>query len=223
MAHFIFMLTKNDQTVAQARKVYQSIRNTPIQFVGFKDIGLPFEELMLLAQEIRRDGRKIMLEVVSSTRESELRSVEAAARMGVDYLLGGRHAQDAIRILQGTQIQYFPFAGHTIGHPTQLIGSMEEIVEDAKRLASLPGVHGLDLLAYRFAGDVPLLTQRVVDSVKLPVIAAGSIDTQERVQVMRQAGVWGFTVGSALFDGAFIQDAIPQQVNAILQFEGVIA
>ena len=66
MSHFIFMLTKNDQTVANARSVYQSIRDTAIQFVGFKDIGLPFDELLLLAQDIKRDGRKIMLEVVRS-------------------------------------------------------------------------------------------------------------------------------------------------------------
>jgi pyridoxal biosynthesis lyase PdxS len=223
MPHFIFMLTKNDQTVANARSVYRSIRDTAIQLVGFKDIGLPFDELMLLAQDIKRDGRKITLEVVSTSRESEMQSVQAAARIGVDYLLGGRHAEDAIHILKNTSVQYFPFAGHTVGHPTQLTGSLEEIVDDAKRLASLPGVHGLDLLAYRFQGDAPLLMQRVVNSVHVPVIAAGSIDSNARVQAMRQAGAWGFTVGSALFDGAFIHNSVQMQINTILDFDGVTA
>jgi hypothetical protein len=223
MAHFIFMLTKNDQTVTNAMDVYRSIRDTPIQYVGFKDIGLPFDELVALAQEMKRDGKKVMLEVVSTSRESELRSVDAAARIGVDYLLGGRHAQDALELLKGTSIQYFPFAGQTMGHPTKLTGTVHEIVDDAKRLASLPGVHGLDLLAYRFAGDVPLLTQQVVQAVNKPVIAAGSIDSHARVQAMREAGAWAFTVGSALFDGAFIEAPIRTQVHTILEFQGVTA
>jgi hypothetical protein len=223
MAHFIFMLTKNDQTVANAMDVYHSIRDTPIQFVGFKDIGLPLDELIALAREMKRDGKKIMLEVVSASRESELRSIEAAAKIGVDYLLGGRHAQDAVELLKGTSIQYFPFAGQTVGHPTKLTGTMQDIVDDAKRLASLPGVHGLDLLAYRFAGDAPLLTQQVVQAVNKPVIAAGSIDSHARVQAMREAGAWAFTVGSALFDGAFVKEPIRTQVETILQFRGVTA
>jgi hypothetical protein len=223
MAHFIFMLTKNDQTVVNAMDVYRGIRDTPIQYVGFKDIGLPFDGLIALAREMKRDGKQVMLEVVSTSRESELRSIEAAAKIGVDYLLGGRHAQDAVELLKGTHIQYFPFAGQTVGHPTKLTGTIQEIVDDAKRLASLPGVHGLDLLAYRFAGDVPLLMQQVVQAVTKPVIAAGSIDGNVRVQAMLQAGAWGFTVGSALFDGIFITDPFRTQVNTILKFEGVTA
>jgi hypothetical protein len=223
MAHFIFMLTKNDQTVINAMEVYRSIRDTPIQFVGFKDVGLPLDELSALSREMKRDGKKVMLEVVSTNRESELRSIEAAATIGVDYLLGGRHAHEAVTLLKGTSIQYFPFAGHTVGHPTKLTGTMQEIINDARRLAGLPGVHGLDLLAYRFAGDAPDLTQQVVKAINKPVIAAGSIDSNARVQAMRKAGAWGFTVGSAVFDGSFILDPIRAQVTTILEFEGILA
>jgi hypothetical protein len=213
MPHFIFMLTREDRTVADAHRVYASLAKTPLRHIGFKDIGLPFDELRSLAAQARRDGRQVMLEVVSSSREAELRSVEAAARLGVDCLLGGRHAPDAVRILQGTGVRYFPFAGHTQGHPTRLTGTVEEIVDDARRLAALPGVHGLDLLAYRFAGDAPDLARRVVQAVDLPVIAAGSIDSAVRVRAMRQAGVWAFTVGSAVFDGRFLPEPVPQQVS----------
>jgi pyridoxal biosynthesis lyase PdxS len=223
MSHFIFMLTKNDQTVANAHAVYASIAKSNLRYIGFKDIGLPFEELVSLAKKMKQDGKTVMLEVVSENREAELRSIDAAARIGVDYLLGGRRAEDAIRMLKGTGIQYFPFAGHTVGHPTQLTGTQEEVVEDAKRLASMPGVFGLDLLAYRFKGDAPELTRRVVQAVKLPVIAAGSIDCNQRVQAMRAAGAWGFTVGSAIFDGSFLGDPVHRQINTILNFEGVSA
>jgi hypothetical protein len=223
MSHFIFMLTKSDKTVQNAMQIYEGIASTAIQYVGFKDIGLPFDELKALAQRIRCDGKKVMLEVVSTSEESELRSVEAAIQMGVDHLLGGRHAEQAVRLLKNTTIQYFPFAGQTVGHPTQLTGSEREIVDDAKRLAALDGVHGLDLLAYRFNGDGPQLMRSVVGAVSIPVIAAGSIDSNRRVQAMRQSGAWAFTVGSAVFDGCFLQQPVKDQVNAILELDGVRA
>jgi hypothetical protein len=223
LSHFIFMLTKDDRTVTDAAQVYASLSRSPLRYVGFKDIGLPLDELKALAQLIRNDGKQVMLEVVSTSREAEIRSVEAAIEIGVDYLLGGRHAEDALRLLQGTAIRYFPFAGHTVGHPTQLTGSIDDIVDDAVRLAGLPGVHGLDLLAYRFAGEVEELARRVVQAVDVPVIAAGSIDRAERVQAMLQAGVWGFTVGTAVFDGSFLAEPVAQQVDNILRLQGVVA
>jgi tryptophan synthase alpha subunit len=223
MSHFVFMLTKDDRTVPDAAKIYASLARTPLRYIGFKDIGLPVAELVALAAAMKRDGKQVMLEVVSTSREAEIRSIEAAVEIGVDYLLGGRHAEEAVRILKGTNIQYFPFAGRTEGHPTRLLGTVDEIVDDAKRLAGLQGVHGLDLLAYRFAGDVEQLAARVVQSVNIPVLAAGSIDRNERVQAMRRCGVWGFTVGSAVFDGGFLGEPVPQQIGNILQLEGVTA
>ncbi len=221
MSHFILMLTRNDQTVTNAREVYQSISRCGLKYVGFKDIGLSFDELKLLASDIRQDGCKVMLEVVSSTKESELRSIEAAIELKVDYLLGGRHAKEAVKLLRGRDIQYFPFAGHTMGHPTKLTGSIPEIVEDAKELCAMDSVHGLDLLAYRFAGDAPDLACQVVKAVNKPVIAAGSIDRPERVQAMRAAGMWAFTVGSALFDGLFPINNLKAQVESVLELDGV--
>jgi hypothetical protein len=223
MCHFIFMLTKDDSTVADAHAVYERVRGSAMRYVGFKDVGLPWSELDALARRIKADGRQLMLEVVSTTAESELASVEAAARLGVDYVLGGRQAEQASRILAGRKTRYFPFAGHTVGHPTRLTGTADEIVDDATRLAALPGVHGLDLLAYRFVGDVPALASRVVRAVDVPVIAAGSIDRAARIEAMRKAGAWAFTVGSALFDGAFPVDPLRSQMDSILTFEGVQA
>lgn len=225
MSHFILMLTQNDETVADAMSAYDSMRDSPIHYVGFKDIGLPVAQLKQLAQRIRADGRKVMLEVVATDRQTELESIRAALDIGVDYLLGGRHVDDALKLLSGSQVQYFPFAGHTVGHPTSLEGTMDEIVEDARRIAALPGVHGLDLLAYRFVGegDPVELTRRVVEAVGVPVIAAGSIDSVARVQAMNGTGIWGFTVGSAIFQGAFIDRLLAAQVDTIFQIGGVTA
>jgi len=225
VSHFILMLTENDATVGDAIATYDSLRDSPVRYVGFKDVGLPIPVLKQLAQRIRADGRTVMLEVVATSREAELESIRAALEIGVDYLLGGRHVEDALPLLRGADIRYFPFAGRTVGHPTVLEGTMEEIVEDARRIASTPGVHGIDLLAYRFAGDgdPAELTRRVVEAVDVPVIAAGSIDGETRVKAMIDADTWGFTVGSALFQYAFVDRRLSAQIDTIFRIEGVSA
>jgi pyridoxal biosynthesis lyase PdxS len=230
MTHLIVMLTHNDTTVSNARAAYRSIRGCGLRYVGFKDIGLPLAELKLLTADLRQDGCQVMLEVVSSTPDAEMQSIEAAITLQVDYLLGGRHAKEAVKLLQGRGIRYYPFAGHTQGHPTQLTGDMQAIVEDAQALCALDGVHGLDLLAYRFAGHAPALARQVVKAVKKPVIAAGSINSPARVQAMQAAGMWAFTVGSALFEGSFDQrlaslcnHTLQAQVKAVMQLQGVTA
>ena len=45
MIEFIFMLTRDDVTLPDAREVYASIADTGVRHVGCKDVGLPTEEL----------------------------------------------------------------------------------------------------------------------------------------------------------------------------------
>ena len=78
---FIFMLTRNDRTVADAAIHAATALKTGIRHIGFKDIGLPFEELANLARQIRDGGGSTYLEVVSLDRDSEIRSVKAAVRI----------------------------------------------------------------------------------------------------------------------------------------------
>jgi hypothetical protein len=218
---FIFMLTHSDRTVQNARAVYDEVRECGLRYVGFKDIGLPIEELKALSAAIRADGREVMLEVVSEAAEDELRSVRAALEIGVDWLLGGTHPETALEILAGSDVRYCPFPGRVIGHPSLLRGSIEEIAADADRLTSTPGIHGLDLLAYRYDGDVEALTSAVKERAHGPVIAAGSVDSLERIAALSRIGVWGFTIGGAIFDGRFAgAPSIPAQIEAVLVAAG---
>ena len=41
MLEFIFMLTRDDVTLADAREVYASVAGTGVSHVGCKDVGLP--------------------------------------------------------------------------------------------------------------------------------------------------------------------------------------
>ena len=63
---------------------------------------------------------EVMLEVVSVSREDELRSLRAAREIGVDWVLGGTHAPDGVEILDGVPL--LPVPGTIEGHPSVLDG-----------------------------------------------------------------------------------------------------
>jgi hypothetical protein len=200
--NFIFMLTHNDSTVPDAAKVYESLRGTALHYIGFKDIGATPEELSAVAEKAHADGLEVMLEVVSTSRESELVSLETGRQIGVDWIMGGTCAADGVRILAGSGIKYLPFPGRIDGHPSVLLGSIAEISKDARDLTALDGVYGLDLLAYRSPDQDPIaLTRDVVAASAGPVVVAGSIATAEQIRLVASAGAWGFTIGGAIFEG----------------------
>jgi hypothetical protein len=214
---FIFMLTRNDRTVADAAVHAETALRAGIRHIGFKDVGLPFDALAGLARQIREGGARTYLEVVSLDRDSEIRSVKAAIDLGVDYLLGGTHAEDVLPLLEGSPIRYYPFPGRIVGHPSNLEGSQAEIVKSAVALASHPGVAGLDLLAYRSAGNVPSLIDAVCRAVPKPIIVAGSVDRPVQIETIRKSGAAGFTVGTSALDGRFPAEgpALEFQLRAI--------
>jgi 4-hydroxythreonine-4-phosphate dehydrogenase len=200
---FIFMLTRDDKTLTDARDVYASIAGTGVRHVGCKDIGLPREELQALMSDIKGNGHTTHLEVVSESEQATLASARAAAEIGPDYLIGGTLIEPVQEILEGTGIRFFPYVGRIVGHPCLLRGSIDEIADDARRAEQL-GVDGINLLAYRYDGDVDALVEAVVDATSLPVIAAGSVDSQARIQALDERGVWAFTIGTAALDGVLV-------------------
>jgi hypothetical protein len=215
---FVFMLTRNDATVAGGLELYRTLRGTGLRYIGFKDIGAAPEDLIAVTRAAHDDGLEVMLEVVSVSREDEISSLRLAPHLGVDWVLGGTHAADGVGILSGAEVRYCPFPGHVDGHPSVLHGSIAEIAADARALTSLPGVHGLDLLAYRHASEDPVaLTRAVVEASAGPVIAAGSVTTVEQIAALAGAGAWGFTIGGAIFEGLLPGGPdIAAQVRAVL-------
>jgi methylglyoxal synthase len=215
---FIFMLTSNDRTVPDARARLEEVLAGGARHIGFKDVGLPLPDLKALADEIRTAGGRSYLEVVSLDADSEAASARAAVELDVDCLLGGTRADEVVPIVRQHPIRYMPFCGQIKGYPSILEGTIEEIAESARRLADLEGVHGLDLLAYRFAGDVPALMRAVCQTVEKPVVMAGSIDREARVTAAAEAGASGFTVGTAALSGEFPAegDGLTAQVRSIL-------
>ena len=216
---FIFMLTRNDRTVEDASQQLQTALGLGVRHIGFKDIGLPIEQLKSLNAAIKAGGATSYLEVVSLDRASEIVSAKAAVEIGVDILLGGTRVDDVLPVIKDTSIQYYPFPGRITGHPSVLEGSIEEIVASARAMAAREGVHGLDLLAYRSAQNVPELMKAVCAAVDKPVFVAGSIASPERIAIVQGAGAAGFTIGTAALDGQYPAKGtdVPSQLTAILR------
>jgi hypothetical protein len=213
----ILMLTRRDLTVRDCLDVYQSTRGSRLNYVGFKDIGAEPEALATLVSQIHGDRRRAVLEVVSEDAESEVRSISMGLELGVDIIMGGTHVSDGAALISGSGVDYFPFPGHVVGHPSRLEGTFEGLVASAESIGSLPVVTGLDLLAYRWhGGNVPNLVTAVVQAVAVPVVVAGSIETDRQIAHMRKAGAWGFTIGSAFFDGKFPGDSVRAQLDHVL-------
>jgi hypothetical protein len=213
---FIFMLTRDDSTLSDAREVYASIAQSGVRHVGCKDVGLPREELAGLMDDIKANGHTTHLEVVSESEQATLESARVAAEIGPDFLIGGTLIEPVQQVIAGTGIRFFPYVGQIVGHPCLLRGSIAEIADDARRAEQL-GVDGINLLAYRYDGDVDALVEAVVDATSLPVIAAGSVDSPERIQALAERGVWAFTIGTAALDGKLVEGApLDAQLRAAL-------
>jgi hypothetical protein len=220
VSEFIFMLTRDDQTIADAREVYRSVAEIGVEHVGCKDLGLPRDELAALMGDIRDNGHTSYLEVVSETEAATLQSARVAAEIRPDYLIGGTLIEPVQEIIAGTGIRFLPYVGQIVDHPCLLRGTIESIVEDA-RTAERLGVDGINLLAYRYDGDVDELVDRVAGAIALPTIAAGSVDSAERIRALSRRGVWAFTVGTAALDGRFAPGApLSGQLGAILAAAG---
>lgn len=202
MIELIAMLTHNDKTVDNARKVFADSVAAPTQHWGFKDTGLPTSELALLARDMKAAGKTVHFESLEEEESRCLTAAQFAVDNGLDYLIGMAFHPSVAKLLAGAQVAYLPTCGGRSGIPRMLHGSIEDIVGDATRIR--PQVDGVTLSLYRWTdGDPGLLGKAFVDEVKSPVVVTGSINSTERMDEIARLSPWGITVGSALFDDAF--------------------
>jgi hypothetical protein len=215
---FVFMLTRDDQTVEDCLGVLDAIRDVGLTHVGFKDVGVDARTLGWLVERIKKAGGVSYLEVVSASGEACLRSARTALDIGVDRLLGGVEVERMLDAVGG-RVAYYPFPGRPEGHPTRLGGRPEDIAADCRRFAEL-GCAGVDLLAYRATDAEPLALVRAArQATPGSLIVAGSVRGPEQIQALREAGVDAFTIGSAAFEGAFS----PRKGLLISQLRDILA
>jgi len=199
----IVMLTHHDQTVSNALELFEHTKEYPITHWGFKDVGLPPDEMQAVVRAMKNAGKVTFLEVVSLSEAEGLQGARLAVELGFDILMGTVFYPSIGEYLKDKPIQYYPFPGHVHSHPSILDGTIETIVAHACELEAY-GVHGLDLLTYRYDGEASHLLKEVVEATKVPVVSAGSIASFDRINEVWDAGAWGFTIGSAFFDRQFV-------------------
>jgi hypothetical protein len=181
------------------------MRDAPVIHWGFKDVGLPPDKMKVVVESMNAAGKTTFLEVVSLTEEEGLAGARLAVECGFDILMGTVFFDSINDYLKDKPVKYYPFPGHVHSHPSILDGTIEDIVQHARDMES-KGVDGMDLLTYRYTGDAPALLKEVVQATQVPIVSAGSIDSFDRIAEVRDAGTWGFTIGTAFFEKKFILD-----------------
>ena len=84
----ILMFTQNDVTVPDAIDYFEKVKDLPVDYFGFKEIGLPQDKMKELNNKIHAEGVESFLEVVEYDEESIKEPAKMAVDMGFDYLMG---------------------------------------------------------------------------------------------------------------------------------------
>ncbi len=178
----IIMLTHHDVTVKDAGEIFEQCKDLPVKFWGFKNVGLPKDEMKKVAG-----------------------AMKTAIDCGFDYLMGTVYYDSVAKLLKENGMAYLPFVGKVSGSPSILEGTNEEIIQNAKDLMA-KGIKGFDILAYRHVVDGEKLAREFCAAIDAEICIAGSINSFARIDTMFDIGPWTFTMGSALFEKKFVAD-----------------
>ncbi len=197
--NLIVMLTHNDVTVKDAYDIFESCKDIDsVQHWGFKNVGLPKDEMKRIVQAMKKAGKTTYLEVVTYDEASCLEAAKTCIDCEFDTLMGTVYYESVHKYLNEHNMTYSPFVGKVSGSPSILEGTNEEIIQNAKDLIA-KGITAFDILAYRHVTDGEKLARDFCAAIDAQVAVAGSISDYERIDTMFDIGPWGFTMGSALF------------------------
>ena len=214
----IVMLTNHDKTTEDAIELFENCKNIPVEHWGFKNVGLPVDQMKRLVRNMKNANKKTFLEVVSYTEKECIEATELAIECEFDYLMGTMFYQSVYDLLKDKPIKYMPFCGKISGSPSVLEGSINDIIAHAKSIKE-KNVYGLDLLAYRYTGDPLKLAKKFIEEIKLPVIIAGSINSFEKLEKVKKLNPWGFTIGGAFFNKKFVKGgSFKEQIERIVKY-----
>lgn len=214
--NLIVMLTHNDKTVENAYEIFEQCKNSKAEYWGFKESPLPLEEMKKLYTYMKQCGKKTFLEVVSYTENECLDGAKMAIECGCDILMGTMFFDSINELCKKNNIKYMPFVGKISGRPSILGGNIDEIIEEARGYLN-KGVYGFDLLGYRYVGDAVNLNKRFVTEVNAPVCIAGSINSYKRLDEIKDANPWAFTIGGAFFENRF-DGTFAEQIDKVCDY-----
>ena len=201
-AKLIVMLTLNDQTVEDAIDVFEECKDLPIDDWGFKNVGISLEERIRLAQLMKEAGKNTYIEDVLNEEKDMLEMAKFAAENGINNICG-RYYDSVNKYIKDKNIKYFVSSTMSFGCPVMLRGSVDEIVKQLKSYEQ-KGVEGFCIGAYRHESSPEELIQGMVRELNGKIMIAGSIDSKERMTYVNDAGCFGFTMGSAIFNSKYL-------------------
>lgn len=214
--NLIVMLTYNDMTVKNAYDVFEQCKNSKAELWGFKEEPLPVEEMKRLFSFMKACGKTTFLEVVAYTEDECMAGAKIAVECGCDILMGTIFSDSILKFCKEHNLRYMPFVGKVTERPSILEGTIDGMIDEANSYIA-KGCYGIDLLGYRYVDDAVELNKRFVEGVNAPVCIAGSVNSFGRLDELKDAKPWSFTIGSAFFDKDFGDD-ICEQINAVCDY-----
>lgn len=216
----IVMLTHNDRTVENAAEIFEQCKDSKAKYWGFKEEGLPPDQMKKLFGRMKECGKTTVLEVVAYTEKECLRGARMALECGCDILMGTMFFDSVNDFCRENKLKYMPFVGRITGRPSVLDGTAAGMLEEA-RMYLKKGVDGIDLLGYRYTGDAAALIRDFVDGTDAPVCVAGSVNSFERLDELNAVSPWAFTIGGAFFENKFGKEFC-EQIDKVCEYTGAL-
>ena len=214
--NLIVMLTHNDKTVKNAWEIFEKCKNSNAKYWGMKEEELPIDEMKKLYNYMKQNNKITVLEVVTYTEEEGLKGANIAVECNVDILMGTIFYDSINELCKKHNIKYMPFVGNVSERPSILNGNVDDMVREANDYIE-KGAYGIDLLGYRYTGDAVKLNKEIVEKVKGPVCIAGSINSYKRLDEIKDANPWAFTIGGAFFENKF-EDTFSNQIDKVCNY-----
>ena len=215
----IVMLTHHDRTVTNAIEVFEGAKNSKAKYWGFKEVGIPEDQMIDLVKRMKAAGKTTFLEVVDYTEAGCVEGAKIAARCGFDVLMGTLYFDSVKKVADEAGIKYMPFVGELSGRPSVLNGTIEGMIDEANNLVDTKGIKGFDLLGYRYTGDAVKLNAEFVQKVRGDVCLAGSVASFQRLDEVKATGAWAFTIGGAFFENKFGENlTFGEQIDVVVDY-----
>ncbi len=212
----IVMLTNNDCTVQNAYKIFDESKNSKAKYWGFKEKSLSLDEMKKLYSYMKQCGKSTVLEVVAYTEKECIEGAKMAVECGCDMLIGTTFFDSVNEFCKQNNLKYMPFVGKITGRPSVLEGTLDGMLDEARKCLE-KGVYGFDLLGYRYTGDCVNLIDNFVSNIDAPVIIAGSVNSYKRLDELKNAAPWAFTIGGAFFENKF-DGSFCEQVDKVCEY-----
>lgn len=214
--NLIVMLTHNDVTVRNAKEIFEQCKDSKAKYWGFKEVGLPLEEMKELYSLMKSCGKTTFLEVVAYTEEECLAGAQMGVDCGVDVVMGTLYFDSINDLLKKAGIKYMPFVGTITGRPSVLEGTIQGMIDEGNSYIA-KGAYGIDLLGYRYVGDAVELNKKFVAGLNGPACLAGSVNSYKRLDEVKDAGPWTFTIGGAFFENKF-DGTFAEQIDKVCDY-----